>query len=138
VETPLIDTNVFIHAQTTDHRSDECRRFLQAIERGAVSVVLDPLVLHELSYTLRRYRKQITRNEIAQFLISVLRWPGVQGDRDLMIDTVERWSSTDELAFVDAYLGARAAREDRPVYTLNVRDLERQGATVPQPLPEGA
>jgi predicted nucleic acid-binding protein len=136
--TPLIDTNVFVHAQTTDDWSEECRRFLRAVERGAVAAWLDPMVLHELSYALPRYAKQMTREDVARYLLSVLGWQGIEGDKDLMIDIVHRWQHAPGLSFVDAYLGARAAREARPVFTINIRDLEGQGAEVPQPLPDGA
>jgi hypothetical protein len=33
----LLDTNVFIHAHTTDANGEECRRFLAALEAGSVS-----------------------------------------------------------------------------------------------------
>ena len=133
----LIDTNVFLHAQATDERSEECRHFLRALQNGTLVASLDPLVLHELSYALPHYVKQMTREDVARYLLSVLSWPGVESDKDLMIDTVYRWSQTPGLSFVDAYLAARATREGKPVYTLNVRDLQRQGVTVPQPLPNG-
>ncbi len=45
----LIDTNLFIHAHTTDSASDECREFLRALEAGTVRARLEPLILHELS-----------------------------------------------------------------------------------------
>jgi hypothetical protein len=60
----------------------------------------------------------------------------VTGDKDILIDTVQRWLQTPGVSFVDEYLGAMASRDSCPVFTLNVRDLERQGVTVSQPLPD--
>jgi hypothetical protein len=97
--------------------------------------VLDPLVLHELTYVLPRYVQQMSRQDVARYLAVVLSWPGIIGDKDTMIDAVQRWRDTPGLAFVDAYLAARAAAESRPIYTKNVRELRGQGVDVPDPLP---
>jgi len=137
-ETPdgLLDTNIVLHAQTHDSLSEECRRFLAALERGELRARVEPLVLRELSYALARYAKQMSRPDIAEYLISMLRWPGVVGDKDGMIDALERWHQTPGLGFVDAYLSALANREGRVVFTKNVRDFVAQNVDVPDPLPE--
>lgn len=131
----LLDTTIFVHAQTTDERSDECRQFLLALQQGDISARLEPVVLHELTYALRHYRKQLTKGQIGEYLLAVLSWPGIRGDLDLMTDAVYRWIDTPGLGFVDAYLSAMAARDDRPVYTMNVREFAGQDIDVPQPLP---
>jgi len=131
----LLDTNTFIHAMTHDAHSEECSRFLAALEDGRVDAWLEPIVLHELSYALRRWRKEITREEIAEYLLVILGWPGVRGDKESMINAVERWSATPGLAFVDAYLAALASRRGAVIYTKNARDFTQQGIAVPQPLP---
>jgi predicted nucleic acid-binding protein len=135
IEPPgLLDTNVFIHAYANDVASEECRQFLTAVESGTRQVQLDPLVLHELSYALPRYVKQLTRSGIAQYLLMVLGWDGVKGETQIMSDAVERWRDTPGLAFVDAYLAALAASQGCAVYSKNVRELEGQGVRVPNPL----
>jgi predicted nucleic acid-binding protein len=134
----LLDTNVFIHAHASDRFTEECRRFLLAVEQGKVRAHLEPLIFHELSYALPHYIKQMTRDQVAEYLLMVLSWKGIQGDKDLMVDAVERWHSTSRLAFADAYLAALATRRQCTVYTKNVRELEGQGVTVPQPLPSGS
>jgi predicted nucleic acid-binding protein len=90
----LLDTNVFIHAHTHDNVSKECREFLAALEVGAVRAVLEPVILHELSYALPYYLKQITREGIAEYLLMILSWEGVLGPKETLIDTVERWRRT--------------------------------------------
>lgn len=133
----LLDTNVFIHAHAQDAASADCRRFLAALEAGRVSARLEPLVLHELSYALPHYIKQMTRMDVAQYLLMVLGWEAVQGDKGIMVDTVERWRDTVGIAFVDAYLAAVAREQGRAVYSKNVRELRSQGVDVPYPLPDG-
>lgn len=131
----LLDTNVFVHAQTRDAHSAECRKFLGAIEAGTVHATLEPMVLHELSYALPHYVKQMSRKDVAVYLISVLSWKGVVAERDLLVDVVQRWSRTPRLAFVDAYLAALAMRRNLPIYSKNVRELRTQAVAVPNPLP---
>jgi predicted nucleic acid-binding protein len=131
----LLDTNVFLHAVTTDRHAEECSAFLTALQRGMRQAWLDPLVLHELSYSIRHYRKQMTRDEVAEYLLGILDWPGIQGDKDIMVEVVQRWQRAEQVGFVDAYLATLATRGDLPVFTKNVRDLAGEGARVPDPLP---
>lgn len=134
----LIDTNVFLHAQANDSASAECRAFLEALAEGRVRARLEPIVLHELSYALPRFVKQMTRQQVAAYLAMVIGWSGVLGDKDTLADTIQRWGNTPGLSFADAYLAALATRETCPVYTKNVRELTRQGISVPDPLPSEA
>jgi predicted nucleic acid-binding protein len=134
----LLDTNIFLHAHTHDAFSEECRHFLAALEAGRRSALLEPLILHELSYALPHYLKQMTRSQVAAYLLMVLAWPGMRGEKSTMIDAVQRWRDTPGLAFADAYLAAIASRDGTPVFTKNVRELRGQDALVPEPLPNGA
>jgi predicted nucleic acid-binding protein len=77
----------------------------------------------------------MTRRDIADYLLSVLSWPGVKCDTELLAQSVVRWEKTPGLGFVDAYLAAIARRDGCPVYTKNVRELASQGVMVPNPLP---
>jgi predicted nucleic acid-binding protein len=131
----FIDTNIFIHAVATDAHSAECQQFLLRVERGEITVKLESTVLHELSYMLKRFHKQFTRQDIADYLLLILGWPGIQADKVVMIDAVGRWRRTEGLAFVDAYLAELATREGVQIYSKNVRELRSQGAEVPDPLP---
>lgn len=131
----LLDTNIFIHAHTTDPVSEECRSLLAAIEAGRIGARIEPLILHELSYALPRYLKQMTRQDVAEYLLMILGWDGIECDRDTLIDTVRRWAGTPGLSFADAYLAALAVRRGCPIYTKNVRELRGQGADTPMPLP---
>ena len=52
----VVDTNVFIHARSTDRFAEECRGFLAAVERGDVRAHLDPIILY--SKNVRELRGQ--------------------------------------------------------------------------------
>jgi predicted nucleic acid-binding protein len=133
-----LDTNVFVHAITKDEHSDECRRFLEAVERGEIQARLEPIIVHEISYALPRFARQLDREDVAIYLLSVLEWPGILADKPILIETIQRWRQTPRLGFADAYLAAIAARDQAPVLTKNIRDLSGQGVDVPVPLPEAA
>jgi len=131
----LVDTNIFIHAQTHDAHAEDCLLFLDAVRAGRVRAHLDPMILHELSYALPHYRKGMTRAEIAEYLLAILAWDGFTGDKGLLVNAVERWRTTPRLAFVDAFLATLAVREQCAVYSKNVAELQGLGAVVPDPLP---
>ncbi len=122
----LLDTNIFIHAHSTDPHGEECRRFLLALEAGQVRARLEPLIVHELSYALPRYIKQMTRQQVAEYVLMVLSWPGIEGEKALMSETVRRWSGTPGLSFADAYLAALAA--DRQCRVLQCRVFTKNRA----------
>jgi predicted nucleic acid-binding protein len=130
----LIDTNVFIHSLTRDPQSEDCRAFLVSVARGETQVRLEFPVLHELSYALPRRIKQMDRMDVVRYLTMVINWPGVKGDKATMLATVDRWSRTPGLAFVDAYLSVLALDRSCPVYSKNARELRAQGVIVPDPL----
>jgi len=132
----LLDTNVVIHSFAHDAHSAECSRFMRALRDGHTSATLDPLVIHELTYALPQFIKQMSRPELAAFLLEMIGWEAVRCDnKALLVDTLERWRDRAGLGFVDAYLSALALRRDLPVYTKNVRHFLTQGVDVPDPLP---
>jgi predicted nucleic acid-binding protein len=130
----LLDTIVFLHAHTTDGHSAECRRLLAAVATGKTAALLDPLVAHELTYALPRLRKQMTRTDMADYLLQVLSWDGIRGETDVLSDAIRIWRDTSRVGFVDAYLVAKGRRDNRPIYTKNLRDFAGHGITTPDPL----
>jgi predicted nucleic acid-binding protein len=134
IETGLLDTNIFIHAHSTDSAAAECQLFLSALESGRIRARLEPLILHELSYALPRYVKQMTRQDVAAYMLMVLNWDGVEGEKEVMVASVQRWASTPGLSFADAYL---AAQRQCAVFTKNLRELRGQGVDAPMLLPDG-
>lgn len=132
---PLIDTNVFIHAVTGDAHAAECSAVLAALTSGALQARLELIVIHELTYALPRFAKQMTRTDVGNFVLEVLGWPGIVADKVFLIDVVRRWRDAPGLSFADAYLTEVSLRSGGEVFSKNVRELRRQGAAVPDPLP---
>jgi predicted nucleic acid-binding protein len=118
-----LGTNLFVHIVSRDGHAEERRQFLEAVESGTIQAQLEPLILHELSYALPRFAKQLNRDDVASYLISIVEWPGVLADKPVLIDTVHRWRQTPGLGFADAYLASLAARDDSPIFVLRARSF---------------
>jgi len=127
----ILDTNILIHALTTDAHGADCRRFLERVREGEITVVLTSVVAFEFTYAVGRYAKQMTREDIADYLVSVMALPSVDLEDEILVDAARLWAKTPGLGFVHAYLGLRAEREGLPVFTKNVWHFERFDINVP-------
>ncbi len=134
----LVDTNVFVHALLVDEGSAKCRAFLDGVRDGSISVEVHPLVVHELTYNFMRFRVFADRRVIAEYIRSVLQWPGIVSDVTVLDRALDRWGGEQRVAFVDAFLIELALRDNLPVYTMNRRDFEPFGVQTPSPLPSGS
>ena len=130
----ILDTNILIHALTADAHGADCRRFLERVRSGEITVLLTSVVAFEFTYAVSRYARQMTRGDIADYLVSVMALPSVELEDELLVDTARLWAKTPGLGFVDAYLGLRAQREELPVFTKNIRHFERFDIQLPNPL----
>jgi hypothetical protein len=79
----------------------------------------------------------MSREDVAAYLLMVIAWDGVRGEKGVMVDAIQRWRRKPRLAFVDAYLAALATRRGVPIFSKNVRELEAEGVPVTDPLPAG-
>lgn len=129
----LLDTNVLIHSLTNDANSAECRTFLRLVQAGERRVRLEPYVVHEMSYALSRVLKH-TRQEIAEELLALTQWSGIDCDQELIPAAIIRWRDRPSVSFADALLAAEAIRSQTRVFTVNVRDFNDTGIEVPAPL----
>ncbi|MGI8644201.1 MAG: hypothetical protein ACR2LS_08835 [Thermomicrobiales bacterium] len=102
---------------------------------GQIRARLGPLIVHELAYVLPRVIKQMDRSAVADFLVAVLGWDGIDADRPLLIAAINRWRNGSGLSFVDAFLCAAADIAQRPVYAKYIRHFANQGVEVPDLLP---
>jgi predicted nucleic acid-binding protein len=123
-----------VHALAQDKEGADCRAFLQQVQAGERAVLLTAMVVHEFTYAVSRYRKEMSRQDIADYLITLMSLPSVYMDDDAVFDAVRSWASTSNLGFVDAYLAIRAQEGRVPVYTKNVRHFKPFDIEVPDPL----
>jgi hypothetical protein len=57
----------------------------------------------------------MSKDDVAEYLLMVLGWEGVRGEKGVMVDAVQRWRHTPGLSFADGYLAALAAQRRCPV-----------------------
>jgi predicted nucleic acid-binding protein len=119
-----LDTNIFVHALfPRDAQHARCRTILAALEQGTGEGILDPLVIHELTYLLLRLPHFLDRAAVEVYLRDLLRMTGVQASqRSLLLAALSRWASRGG-GFVDAWLATLALTDGQPVCSANVRDF---------------
>jgi predicted nucleic acid-binding protein len=133
-----IDSNVLIHAlRDPQTLGVDCSRLLSALELGSIRAFLDPVVVHELTYVLRRVFKSMSKADVASMLIGFVSWPGIDAEKEVLTDTLQLWADTPGLSFADALLATRARLSAGQIFSKNIDELRRVGATVPDPLPSG-
>jgi predicted nucleic acid-binding protein len=121
-----VDINVFLHAQANDAHTSVCRAVLRAAAAGDITLHLDPLVLHELTYVLPGYVKTMTRADVALYCRSVVQWPGVHlEERPFWMNVLEAWEMNPQLSWTDAVLIRRAQATTLPVWSRHHRDFTR-------------
>ena len=104
----LLDSNVVMEALKHGESSETCRQFLLAVADGRISVVLDPIVVHELTYTIPRYLKGADRNRIVNTLLVIIGSRGGLDPSTMLGSALVAWRDDPALSFADAYLGTIA------------------------------
>jgi predicted nucleic acid-binding protein len=123
---------------------------MEAVERGEVSVTLDPIVLIELAYVLQRPdfapqgKPPRTRQDVARYLLGFVAWPGIEmDDKALAASALMAWRAGQADSLTDCYLQVKAQAARGVVCADNVRHFpgglrpsavmaaarERQGST---------
>ena len=125
VQLGWLDTNVFVHVlYPGDREHRRCRAIVEALEDDRAQGWLSFAVMHELTYTLSRKPGFGTRTAIATYVNSLLSYPGVLADdKDVLVNTIARWTASATIGLVDAYLAVLADRDGVPVCSVNARDF---------------
>ena len=128
-----LDTNLFVHARTRDEHSAACRKLLARLEVGDAQGRIDPVVVHELTYTLTK-KFPVSKQEAAEYARMVLSWDSIEatGGKEPLIAALSTWAAHN-VAFADALLAARALQDGTCVCSMNTRDSDRAGASAQRP-----
>lgn len=119
-----IDTTIFVAVLFPhDPSYPACAALLLALEQGEAEGWIDPTVVHELTYVLRRTGLFPDREAIHTYVRSILLLGGVRAhDKDVMLDAIAQWQIRG-IGFVDALLTTRAQRDSLPICSVNERDF---------------
>jgi predicted nucleic acid-binding protein len=128
-----LDTNVFVHAVTRDAHSAACENLVAQLKSGDAQGRIDPVVVHELTYTLTR-KFRFSRADAADYarMLLVLDSVDVLGGKEPVITALSIWDEQG-VDFADALLSARAVLDGSYVTSVNVKDIQRTGARVRRP-----
>ena len=116
----IIDTNLIVRHLTQDHEqhSRVAGELLDRCDRGALRVVLLPVVLAECVFVLESFYRR-SRVEIAEALTRLIACPGINlEDREMHRDALGRYARS-RMHFVDCVIAATAAVKQWPVATLD-------------------
>lgn len=127
----ILDSNVVLEAVKHGDNAEACEWLLRQVGDGSIRVIVEPIVVHELTYVIPRYLKQATRPQIARIILSVLQAPGAEDPTGMLVTAVRSWRDTQGQSFVDAYLATVARAQRRTVLTLNTKDFEPHGVDAP-------
>lgn len=121
----LVDTNVLVRFFTGEPpgMADRARNLISRADTGEVTLVILPLVLAEVYFTLESFYK-MERRTIAEKLIIFLQCRGIQAvEREQVLNALARCHDHGA-HFVDAYLASVAAAEKQLIVSFD-RDFDK-------------
>jgi len=121
----LVDTNVLVRFFTGDppEMADKTRKLVADADQGDVTLVVLPLIIAEIFFTLESYYT-INRRDVAEKLLAFLQCRGLEiPERDQVFDALKRCRDKNA-HFADAYLAATAAYHHYPVASFD-RDFDK-------------
>lgn len=125
MKTYHLDTNVVVRFLTPDDPKQwpAAEALMWAARDGKVTLLLDPVVISELTYALDLYFGR-GREEIAVSLAALVRSPGIKtADRGILLDALKRYGAR-PVEFAHALLAARACADNAAVASFD-RDCDR-------------
>jgi predicted nucleic acid-binding protein len=117
-----LDTNLFVHAlYRGDPEYRKCAEIIGGLQDGSVTGWIDRLVVHELTYVLKRLPQFPSMSEVHGYVRNILLAEGIRADdKSALLEALARWAAQ-EVGFVDAWLAVQALRRNMPVCSVNNR-----------------
>lgn len=120
-----VDANVLLRFLTGEPEpmAERAARLMRQAERGEVLLILTPLVVAEVVWTLKSFYRR-PYDEIARVLVPLLSADGVETqEREILIRALEL-ARNKNVDFSDAVLAVQADRHGEPVCTFD-EDFKR-------------
>jgi predicted nucleic acid-binding protein len=125
VQRQLVDTNVLARFFTGEPHDMalKARRLVERADNGEIVLVLLPVIVAELIYTLESYY-ELDRKEVASKLLSFLQSRGVEAAEEPRVTDALTRCRDFNAHFADAYLAAAAVELHHPVASFD-RDFDK-------------
>jgi predicted nucleic acid-binding protein len=121
----LLDANVLVRFLTQDdpRQSPAATALFEKAERREITLHLDGLAVAEAVYVIiGRYGR--SRTDVANVLLALVQNAGIETvEADIVTDALRRFAGFN-VDFADAWLAARAARDNRAIASFD-RDLDK-------------
>lgn len=129
-----VDANVLIRFITRDpaDMAERAYQLFARAEAGEVMLVLSPVILAEVLWTLESYYG-FSREEIAGALIPLVTADGIAADEPAALVEALQMLREKNVDFADAYLAARARQSAEPHVSSFDRDFDRLGVVRLEP-----
>jgi predicted nucleic-acid-binding protein len=130
----LVDTNVILRFLVGDDPPKAARAaaLMGRVERSEDTIEITVEVLTETVWTLESFYK-VPRAEIAEKLVTLLTFPGVQSmSKELFFRALQDYA-TSNVDFVDCLLAAQSDFKKVPVYTFDEHDFKKLRANWKSP-----
>jgi len=126
-ERVFADTNLFLRYLTNDvpTQADAVEQLLHQAAAGKVVLVINPLVIAEIVWTLESFY-QLTKDDIRQKVLAILNTPGLDVlDTHLVLQAITEYTDQN-VDFADAYNAAwLLGQEMTTVYTFDRKHFSR-------------
>ena len=116
IQRQLVDTNVLARFLTGEphEMAVKARRLIERADNGEIVLVVLPVIVAELIYTLESFY-EMERTEVATKLLSFLQSRGIEAvESTRIMDALERCRDRNA-HFADAYLAASALELGNPI-----------------------
>lgn len=129
------DTNVILRFLTGDHRehSEAAKRVMLEANEGKHTLRVHSVVLAECCYVLEGPYYAYDRVTIGTALIALLNNKGIKPESPVLLHALDIYV-THNVDFEDALLAAAAHRDQVPVLSFNVKDFQKCGCKIQNPL----
>ena len=131
-ETALADTNLFIRYLEQDHaeHSQAARALLERVRSGELTLVVTPMVMAELVWTLTSFYKR-DKKTVSAWLLAICNTPGIEVEERGRVIQALVWFEEKNTDFIDAYNAAWLLEQDfEKIVTFDVKHFQRFGHVV--------
>ena len=121
----LVDTNVLLRFFTGEppEMAVKARRLVERADNGDVILVVVPIIVAEVIYTLESFYN-MERKEIAEKMLSFLESRGIEAVESNRIKDALKRCRDRNAHFADAYLAAAAVELENPIASFD-RDFDK-------------
>ena len=134
IKRALADTNLFIRYLERDHEAHglAAERMLERTQLGELTLIVTPMVMAELVWTLTSFYKR-DKVTISGWLLAICNTPGIEVENRGRVIQALVWFEEKNVDFIDAYHAAWLLEQDfSDVVSFDEKRFEHVDLSVPE------